>query len=392
VTLPANWLAMMAIMTSSTVIGMTVSFSFPLLSLVLQREGVGASLIGLNAAAYGIAIFVVAPWLPRLVNRLGAVRSMAAGQALCVVCFLLLPLEVDLGLWAVLRFLLGLGTVLSWVASESAVNALAEESSRGRVIGFYATLFCIGYAAGPILILITGSAGALPFVVAAALLALGMLPLAFAKGVAQAMAEPGSTDLVRVWRLAPLALGAILAFGLIETSGFALLPLYGLALGYEEAGAAALLTLLIAGNILFQLPLGWLADRMARDRLLLACAALALAFVVLWPLLLPLPALAWVLLLACGGALGGLYTLSMALIGERFRGTDLAVANTAFVLMYQTGAVIGPALGGIAMEGFGPHGLPAVLALALTLFLGAAGWRSRRRALARIRAPGTGSA
>jgi hypothetical protein len=54
------------------VIGTTMSFSFPLLSLVLERRGVAPDLIGLNAAAYGFAVFTVAPWLPRIVNRLGA--------------------------------------------------------------------------------------------------------------------------------------------------------------------------------------------------------------------------------------------------------------------------------------------------------------------------------
>ena len=373
-TLPANWLAMIAIMTSSTVIGTTMSFSFPLLSLVLERRGVAPDLIGQNAAAFGFAAFTVAPWLPRIVNRLGAARTMALGQALCIVCFLLFPLRVDLIAWAALRYLLGLGTVLSWVASESAINALANDRNRGRVIGFYATLFCIGYAAGPALITVTGSEGFLPFGLCAVLLAIGILPLLLARGVRQAMAEPGSARLALVWRLAPLALGAILVFGLVETTAFALLPLYGLALGYDEAGAASLLVLLIAGNVLFQIPIGWLADLVSRERVLLGCAGLALIGVSCWPVALGSPALGWPLLVACGGALGGLYTLSMALLGQRFRGTDLAVANTAFVLMYQLGAMVGPALGGGAMQRLGPDALALTLAAALTLFVaGAAG-------------------
>jgi MFS family permease len=379
-TLPANWLAMIAIMTSSTVIGTTMSFSFPLLSLVLERRGVTPDLIGLNAAAYGFAVFTVAPWLPRIVNRLGAARSMALGQALCIVCLLLFPLRIDLFAWAGLRYLLGIGTVLSWVASESAINALADDRNRGRVIGFYATLFCIGYAAGPVLITLTGSEGFLPFGFSAVLLAIGILPLMVARGVREAMAEPGSARLTLVWRAAPLALGAILTFGLVETSSFALLPLYGLALGYDEAGAAFLLALLIAGNVLFQIPIGWLADRVPRERVLLGCAVLSVIGVAFWPALLGSPVLGGALLVACGGALGGFYTLSMALLGQRFRGADLAVANTAFVLMYQLGAMVGPALGGAAMQRLGPDALAPTLALALMLFVvGAAGGLFLRR-------------
>ncbi|MGH6912814.1 MAG: MFS transporter, partial [Geminicoccales bacterium] len=231
-----------------------------------------------------------------------------------------------------------------------------------------------------VLIVVTGSEGFLPFGLAAALLALGILPLLLARGVRQAMAEPGSTHLPLVWRLAPLALAAILVFGFVETTGFALLPLYGLALGYDEAGAAFLLTLLIAGNVLFQIPIGWLADRVPRERVLLGCAVLALLGVAFWPVALDAPTMGWPLLVACGGALGGFYTLSMALLGQRFRGADLAVANTAFVLMYQLGAMVGPALGGGAMQRLGPDALPVTLAIALGLFTaGAAGGLFLRR-------------
>ncbi|MGH6900627.1 MAG: MFS transporter [Geminicoccaceae bacterium] len=380
--LPGNWLSLGAIMLTSTIIGMTLAFSFPLLSLVLDHRGIPADLIGLNSAMNGLAVFVIAPWLPRLVNRLGVARSMALGQSLCIASLLALPLEVDLVLWSALRFLLGLGTVLAWVASESAVNALAEEARRGRVIGVYATLFCVGYAAGPALVGVTGSEGFLPFALCASLLALGLLPLLLVRGLDRLMAEPGRSDLTLVWRQAPVALGAILVFGFVETICFALLPIYGLRVGYDEVGATLLLSALIAGNIIFQLPLGWLADHLPRISVLLGCVAVSLAGVLMWPQAMA-GALVWPLLLIWGGALGGLYTLSQTLLGERFRGSDLAVANTAFVLLYQVGAMSGPAIGGIALERLGVPGLPLTMALALAAFLIPLALAGRRR-----RAPG----
>ena len=60
------------------------------------------------------------------------------------------------------------------------------------------------------------------------------------------------------------------------------------------------------------------------------------------PLAVGTPALLWPLLVLLGGLMGGLYTLSLALIGERFRGADLTRANTAFVMTFQLGAIVGP--------------------------------------------------
>ncbi|HET6522237.1 MAG TPA: MFS transporter [Geminicoccaceae bacterium] len=368
---PTHWRDMLAIMATTTVAGMTISLSFPLLNLVLEREGVGASLIGLNSAAGGLAIFALAPWLPRLIARLGALRCARLGLLIAVACFLLLPLRVDVWTWFGLRFLLGVGITLLAVVSEAAINALADDGSRGRVMGLYATLFCVGYAAGPLLVSLVGSEGLFPFALSAGLLAAALLPIGLARNLDAALAEPGTARLGLMWRLSPLAFGAILTFGFVETTQMALLPLYGLRLGYGEAGAALLLSLFIAGNILFQLPLGWLADRLPRRRVLLGCAAASLLAIALLPLAMRTPAAAWALLVAFGGVAGGLYTVTLALLGQRFRaGADLAVANTAFFMMYQLGAVAGPALGGLAMGGLGPHGLPLVAALALAAFLG----------------------
>jgi MFS family permease len=192
------------------------------------------------------------------------------------------------------------------------------------------------------------------------------------------MGRVSSTGLWTVLAIAPVALAASLVFGFAETTSFTLLPLYGLAQGYQPSSAALLLSVLIAGNVVLQIPIGWLGDRRGRVPILILCAVLGALSVASWPLTLAEPWLAWPVLLLGGGLLGGMYTLSLATLGERFKGSDLAVANTAFVTLYQLGAMVGPPLGGFAMGRLGPGGLPLVVALALAGFVGAALTRRRR--------------
>jgi len=80
--------------------------------------------------------------------------------------------------------------------------------------------------------------------------------------------------------------------------------------------------------------------------------------------------------------LSGVYTIAMVLIGERFRGADLAAASALFGIMWGSGSVLGPSLGGLAMDFYGPHGLPLALALMFALFLPlpAGAWLRRRHA------------
>jgi MFS family permease len=76
-----------------------------------------------------------------------------------------------------------------------------------------------------------------------------------------------------------------------------------------------------------------------------------------------------------GGAVVGLYTVGLTLLGQRFRGADLAAANSAFVLMYSTGALLGPPLSGLAMDLWNPHGLIAAMGGMCAIYLLIAGWR-----------------
>ena len=76
-----------------------------------------------------------------------------------------------------------------------------------------------------------------------------------------------------------------------------------------------------------------------------------------------------------GGVVVGLYTVGLTLLGERFRGADLASANSAFVLMYSVGALAGPPVSGYAMELWDPHGLVIAIGGISGLYLLVAGWR-----------------
>ena len=58
------------------------------------------------------------------------------------------------------------------------------------------------------------------------------------------------------------------------------------------------------------------------------------------------------------------------MIGARFKGGDLISINASFVFLWGLGDVIGPFVGGTAIDSFGPDGMPAVGVVACALFLG----------------------
>jgi MFS family permease len=177
----------------------------------------------------------------------------------------------------------------------------------------------------------------------------------------------GSHRLADTWRVAPVAMAGVFCYAALESAQFALLPVWALDAGMGERTAAGLISVWLSGNILLQYPLGWLADRWRRRRVMMLCTGVAALGQLLVPLLVGTPALLWPLLVLLGGTMGGLYTLSLVLVGERFRGTDLTRANTAFVMTFQLGAIAGPPFTGATMDAAGPASFPLALLLPLVL-------------------------
>ena len=371
--LPPAWRDLAPVMLTATLVGMTLSLAFPLLSLVLERSGVDTFGIGLNTAAGGLGIFLVAPFVPFLVRRLGVIGCFRLGLVVCAAGMLIFPWHVEPWFWFGLRLVFGMAASLMFVLSEAAVNALAPDAIRGRVLGVYATLFSLCFVSGPLVLTVAGSEGLTPFLLAAGLFLAGLVPVQLltpVEGRLDAHGEEGR-PLLDIWRLAPLAMGGVYVYALLEASQFALLPVYAIDRGMSEAVAAGLLSVWLSGNILFQFPLGWLADRWSRPSVMLACTLLALAGQALVPAVVGTPVLLWPLLVLLGGLMGGLYTLSLTLVGERFQGADLTRANTAFVMTFQIGVITGPPYAGAVMHLLGVPVFPLALLLPLAV-LGAA--------------------
>ena len=94
-----------------------------------------------------------------------------------------------------------------------------------------------------------------------------------------------------------------------------------------------------------------------RLRVLALCAAVCVIGPILLSAVLGTAWLSWPLLLLWGGTMYGFYTQGIALLGESYPHAELADANTVFVVVYCAGGIVGPSLGGLAMDWWQPNGL-----------------------------------
>ncbi len=352
---------LVGVIVAMAIVNLVYGITFPLLALVLDAQGVSKTLIGLSTVSQAVAILAIAPFAPMLLQRFEPARIMQTVTIVVAVLLLVAGSYPNVWFWFPLRFLIGAFNAMLWIASEALINELAEERTRGRVIGIYGSAGAAGFALGPLLLIFTGSQGLLPFAATSSLILAASLPLFFAHGQRMQKHELASEGLWKLFLLAPVIMLANVTYAAAAESMITFFPLFGIHLGSTEGFALFLLTMLGVGSMILNLPLGWLADHVNRMGLLLACVVFTMLGLLLMPYVLHNNILATLYFFVLGGVEGMIYALGVILVGERFKGHQLAMASTAFTACWAVGTIIGPLLAGAGMDHWGADKLPLII-------------------------------
>ncbi|MCB1540740.1 MAG: MFS transporter [Rhodoblastus sp.] len=362
-------LPLIAAIAAISIVGVGLSMTIPLIAVRMEAAGYSASANGWGVAMSGLATILVSPFMPALVRRLGVRRLMSLALALAVASLAGLAFVDNVLWWFPIRFGLGASLTLFFVVSEYAINALAPEERRGLWIGIYSTALYLGFALGPVIIGFVGTEGRTGFYSAIALFMIGGAPIIAAGAAIPTFSERAERPAWAMIFRAPVIMLASLLFGALETGGMGLLPVHALRNGYDAATGALFVSFVAFGNVAFQLPLGLLSDRVDRRKLIVAIAIVGLVGALALMGLGAHYAAFSALLFVWGGIVGGLYMVGLATLGARYTGADLASANSAFVMLYATGMIIGPPVLGATLDASPGHGLFGGVALLFVAYL-----------------------
>jgi MFS family permease len=350
-------------------------YSYPFFSLALEKMGLANWLIGLNASIAGAGILIVGPILPRLIATIGLRKLVAGLFAGSLLSFAAILLADHVAVWFAARFVMGACFAALWTTTEIWLNGVVDDRHRGRIIGASGTLYAACQFIGPLVLGGVGVTGSLPLIVAMVPLAAGVAVALSIRPMAGEAEEDEAFDTHRL-RLSLTLAGSLVAAaflgGIGETAMQSLLPLYGLAHGLNDAQAAGLVAVFSLGEAVLVAVLGWMADRHGRRFTLLTTAIVAAVSSALIPLAVGNIFLLDPVLFLAGGAISGIYTLGVVLIGQDFRGAKLAVVSTGFAMAYSAGSIVGSTPVGYLIDLLGPEALPLSIAVGfvgLTVFL-----------------------
>lgn len=357
-----RWGTYFAVLASVLSVGLALGVSMPLVSLRLESWGYGSFAIGVMAAMPAIGVLVGASFASRLAARFGTpllMRLCLWAGALSIGLLALLP---NYWVWVVLRLLIGVILTIVFILGESWINQLVVERWRGRLVALYGSSYALSQLAGPLLLGIIGAEADYGFWVGVVLLLGSPLLLLGRTGAPSAEAcNVTFNDLFGFCRGLPAIAWAVALFAAFEAMILTLLPIYCLRQGFTPEVALFMVSTVVVGDALLQLPIGALADRVSRRTLFSGCALLLMLSSLAIPLLLD-TVLIWPVWVLFGASAGGLFTLSLILIGERYRDDALVRANAHIAQLWGIGCLLGPLAAGAGSQWVSGHALPLLMA------------------------------
>lgn len=329
-------------------------------------EGFSDFAIGVVMSAYYVGFIVGTVWCGWIIRRVGHIRGFATFAAAATVSILAHGVLVTPLVWTVLRAVVGASLIGIYITVESWLNERAERSNRGSILAVYEMVGLGALAAGQFLITVGDLKSTLPFLLAAGLFALGLIPVAMTRLPEPDLGESSRLTIGALFRLSPVAVAGTLAGAAAAGAFFSLGPLFAQRLGLGESGIAAYMTAALVGGAALQWPIGGLSDRVDR-RLVIGATALVAGAAALLTLFTAEQGI--VVLLASSFLFGGtmlvLYALCVAHANDLLPQAQFLDAARGFNFLYGIGAAAAPVIIGALMTQFGPMSLYLACAVLL---------------------------
>ena len=316
---------------------------------------------GVIMAGYYLGYIIGTLFAPGLIRNVGHIRSFTAFAALGSASSLSFGLVVEPWAWLLLRVINGACIVGLYMIVESWLNEQSAGHRRARIFAAYMTSTLLALGAGQFLLTVGEISDLTLFAFAAILISLGAIPVAVTRVTEPSVDKAVSVGLVQLLRISPLGTVGAFGAGIVNGAFWGMMPVFGHRLALGEGQIAWLMSATILGGALLQWPIGRLSDLIDR-RLALILTAFATSLAACLGLL-GAPATTTALVLPAfvyGGLMFALYGLSVAHANDHLEAGQILGATRGLLLVYGIGAVFGPLLGGAAMSGIGPVGLPAV--------------------------------
>jgi MFS family permease len=152
---------------------------------------------------------------------------------------------------------------------ESWLNEQIENEHRGRIFSVYLVMSGLGIAIGQMAITLYPDLDLRPLTLVAICYVVGLIPIVWTVRLHPAPHLPTPLDFGYFLRRAPAAIITMFLAGNISAAFYALAPVYVIGQDFNTNAVAAFMSVAVVAGLMAQWPMGWMSDRIARERLIL---------------------------------------------------------------------------------------------------------------------------
>ncbi|HUG58652.1 MAG TPA: MFS transporter [Candidimonas sp.] len=321
------------------------------MGLRLTAASVSEVWVGALIAVYYLGLVFGARMGHKVIIQVGHIRAYSATAAIVTVTVLALALVDNLWIWLVFRFIAGVAMVTQFMVLESWLNEQTENHQRGRVFAFYMVFSSLGTVLGQLALTLFPKLNYEPLIFVAICSALCLVPVALTRRSHPALQVPVPIQIKYYVSRVPMSLTVLFVAGTIVGAFYGLAPVYAIKQGLSSNQVAIFLAAAVASGLLFQWPVGWLADRIDRVGMIrLNALILSLVSIPLWGWW-TFPYWALVLFSCAFGILQfTLYPLGAAFANDNVDPERRVGLSAILYMVYGLGACVGPLVAGVLMR------------------------------------------
>lgn len=341
-----------------------------LLGVRASLEGFGTTLTGLVMSGYFLGLIIGCNMVPKMVLRVGHIRTFGALASLASTAILVQAVFVDPLTWWLMRLVTGFSYSGLYIVAESWLNEASDNGTRGKLLSFYMLVSLGGLAGGQLMLNLSSPTSYELFVLASLLISVAVVPILLSATRAPQFEAMENISVIQLYRVTPLGVFGMLLSGICYGAIFGMGPVYGTEVGMSAPQVSLFMGAMIVGGFVFQYPLGWLSDSIGRRKVIIL-SALAGGCASLYAMYQPDGgSLNYPLVATLGGLAMPLYALCGVHTNDYLTPTQMVAASGTLVLLSATGATLGSPLTALSMDYFRPQAFYGSLgAMMLTIGL-----------------------
>ncbi len=330
--------------------GFFVSFQ----SIFLKTEGYSDLTIGLVHSAYYAGILVGTLKVEHFIQRVGHIRAMSTFSSICAIMILLQGLFQDPYVWVLLRFVVGVSLAGIFVVIESWLLDKGTNTTRGQLLSLYMVAFYSAQAFGQYFLDLYPIDSLQPFILASLLCCAGIVPVAMTRAKSPEIHEPEVKRAGEVLVESPFGFFGCIISGLMLSSIYSFGPNFALS---HDVSPAGLMSIIIMGGVLLQVPMGRLSDVFDRRSVLMILAGLTIIPCLIIPHVVDQKTPLMITAFLLGGLSFTLYPLSVTHACDRINSKVLTSVTAVLLMAFGIGSVLGPLISPYFMLWYGSVGL-----------------------------------